>query len=204
MFQRGSRASAAFDLPTAGPLHSSSTLAHHTQRSQRSSRSTPTTPNRTPNHSSKSSQRPSPLILPGVPVLGSSRRMTTPNAINQTRSTPTTPLQLPRTAGTYQPSQQPSPQALNLPGALGSSRQMTGTEHRPTRNRRHRQVHFDIPSETSASAPSSPMVPPPLRVRPMPLPSVRMRTPIVIVESDTETASSISDNLEVRYFFLRN
>jgi hypothetical protein len=56
-------------------------------------------------------------------------------------------------------------------------------------------VRFDVASQTSTytSSPNRiPMAPPPLRVRPTPLPSVTTRTPIVLVESETDSDSSLS------------
>ncbi|KAG0692932.1 hypothetical protein DFH29DRAFT_1007901 [Suillus ampliporus] len=156
MFQQGSRASVAFELP-ARPLRSST--------SQQAPCSVPT--------------------------------------INRTQSAPTTtPNQTHRAPRPHhQPSQLSQwPNPLNPPEALGSSRRTGNQQHStPCRQtmqagRQSRHVHFDIASdsEVSTSTPNIPMAPPPLHIRPTPLPSVTTRSPIVLVESDTDTDSSLS------------
>lgn len=197
MFQQGSRASVAFELPAVHPLHTST--SRQPPRSAftiNRTRSTPTPHNQVQIHHAPHRQ-PSQLSQPPNP-------RTPPRALGSAR----------QTAGNQQPN------ALNLPEGLPvlcPARRMAGdVSQRQTvscarstqalflqtnylqARRISRHVHFDIASEmsTSGSTPSSgrvPDVPPPLRVQPTPLPSVRT----VLVESETESDSS----LEVRNFF---
>ncbi|KAG0692051.1 hypothetical protein DFH29DRAFT_1009496 [Suillus ampliporus] len=126
-----------------------------------------------------------------------------PTTPNWTQSAPTTtPNQTHRAP---RPHRQPSqlsqwPNPLNPPEALGSSRWTGNQQHSTPRRqtmqagRQSRHVHFDVASdsEVSTSTPNILMAPPPLRIQPTPLPSVTTRSPIVLVESDTDTDSSLS------------
>ncbi|KAG1880022.1 hypothetical protein F4604DRAFT_1679155 [Suillus subluteus] len=191
IFQQGSRASVAFELP-----------AVHTSSSRQPPRSAPTI-NRTQSaptthnqihHVLQSHRQPSQL----------SQQPPNPHQPSQISQQPPNPRQ------PSQISQQP-PNPLAPPEALGSAQRIAGnqwpnaldlpdqapfpqTNYLQTRRQR-RRVRFNIVSDTSAlaSIPSSGCIseaPPPLRVRSTPLP------PVTLVESDTESDLSSPEQVE--------
>lgn len=185
MFQHGSRASAVFELP-AHPSHTSSTA--------RCARTVATTPSRN-HHEDQLQQRPNqPIHAPRAPIH-------TPRA--HSRST----------------------LAIHAPAPSLDTNHLERHSQSRNHDQFRRRVHFDIQSSPSSRAPlpSAPRLwPAPLpsapHLRPAPLPSAlvhqpaqassaphrqqgpgpSVRSPIVIVESETETETASSISEEVR------